>query len=94
MNETDKATLRSQIANIDWNAEKDSEGRDLALRLETVMSSLAEEENRLREASSRLQEGLKSEDDVEEVADTLDRISSNIACALELFDEVRFKLFD
>lgn len=90
MNE--KAQLRNQIANIDWDAEQGTEGRELALALETVLTILAEEEGKIREASSRLQDGLR-EEEVENMDYQLDRSSSNIEYALERFDEIRLKLF-
>lgn len=93
MNETEKATLRNQLANIDWDAKSDTAGRVLALKLETIMNILEEEGSRIREASSQLQDGLKTEDEADDVALALDRSASNIAYALEEFDEIRFKLF-
>lgn len=93
MTETEKMALRNQVANIDWEAENDTEGRMVISKLNIVIDTLASEAGKLEAASDKLQQGLKTESDEEDMDYALDEISSNIAFILEYFDEIRFKLF-
>lgn len=85
----EKQALRTTMAEIDWDASEDSEGRTLVQGLIHVMHRLEEQAQYIRQALDALTEGSAGEDtDI-----LMDDISFDLAGALKQFDDIRANLF-